>query len=199
MTSRYCTIFPWPRKSLTSVQASSNSSIVITSWIIFSGVGPLILCWKKSQWYSNKTFYRALYIHYHVLTGIDITKVTTHKNNDNKRSNISQVTAWTIKTIPAANHSQFSLLSNSLKAAYSFHTLFLELVIMIKYRFSIGEWNIYYCHVVPIGRRRYIFTCYFHSLPRICWSKVWHNEKKPWHFRGNLLGSTIWQSLFRSL
>ena len=64
------------------------------------------------------------------------------------------------------------------KGAYSFHTPFCELVRMIKYRVSLGKWNIYYCHVVFMGCPRHIFTCHFHSLPQICGSKVWHNETK---------------------
>ena len=40
------------------------------------------------------------------------------------------------------------------------HTPFLELVRIIKYRDLIGEWNIYYCHVVPMGCQRHIFTSF---------------------------------------
>ena len=65
-----------------------------------------------------------------------------------------------------------------LKGAYSLHSPFLELVRMIKYRVSIGDWNIYYCHVVPMGFPRHSFTWHFHGLPQICGLQVWHNEKK---------------------
>ena len=65
-----------------------------------------------------------------------------------------------------------------LKGAYSLHTPFLELIRMITYRVSIGEWNIYYCHVVSMGCPRHIFTWHFHGLPQICGSSDWHNEKK---------------------
>lgn len=38
------------------------------------------------------------------------------------------------------------------------HTPYLELVRLIKYRVSIGKWNLYYCHVVPIACPINIFT-----------------------------------------
>ena len=72
-----------------------------------------------------------------------------------------------------------------IKGANSLHTLFLEWVRMIKYRVSISEWNIYYCHVVHMGCLRHIFTCNFHSVSQIFQLKVWHNETKlpfPWQF-----------------
>ena len=61
------------------------------------------------------------------------------------------------------------------KGAYSLHTIFLELVRMIKYRVPIGKWNIYYYDVVLMGCPRYILTLYFLGLPQICGLQVWHN------------------------
>ena len=56
--------------------------------------------------------------------------------------------SWTSHNIDTCMH---------VKGAYSLHTPFLELIRMIKYRVSIGEWNIYYCNVVPMGCPKHIF------------------------------------------
>ena len=74
--------------------------------------------------------------------------------------------------------SLLGLQSPTLKGAHSLHAPFSDLVRMIKYRVSIGQWSIYYCHVVLIGCPRLIFTWHCHGLPQICGSQVWHNESK---------------------
>ena len=73
----------------------------------------------------------------------------------------------------------------NIKGAYSLHTPILELVRIIKYRVSIGEWNIYYCPVVPIGCLKHILTWHFHGLSQICWWQVCLIEKYG-NFRGCL-------------
>ena len=82
----------------------------------------------------------------------------------------------------------------SVYAPLSVHTPFLELVIMIKYRFSVGEWKIYYYHVACIACPRHVFTWHFHGLTQICWSQVWHTKNKCRHFC-----LKNWQCVFRLL
>ena len=68
-------------------------------------------------------------------------------------------------------------IDNFVKGAYSLPTPFLEIVRMIKYRVSMGCWNICYCDVVSMGGPIHISPLHFNGLPQICRAQVWHYEK----------------------
>ena len=75
-------------------------------------------------------------------------------------------------------HMVCQLVIMSLIGASTLYTALFELVRMIKCQVSIGKSIIYYYHVALWDCPRHIFTWYFHGLPQICGSQVWHTGKR---------------------
>ena len=69
--------------------------------------------------------------------------------------------------------------ASHIKGAYSFHTPFLELIIMIKYGVSICEGNIYYCYVVPMGHPIHIATWMRSSIIEYSPTLLRHHSRHP--------------------